>query len=315
MQRNWSCNTPRAEEKRNAQIHRASQAAGPSMKNVIAAVVEAIRTSAAARWLRVLRLRYDIRSARVMLTFSIDRPLFEWFPQLRVGAFMASDLGRIGPALLHDGLDTAWAAAATELARRGITPDNVDTVPPIQAWRRTFEACGVMPSVYTGSVEAVVRRTLAYGREFTRVPVASLCAAVSAHHLAPLRGFDVDTLPSSSLTLRTARPQTDFFLPLDARPTDIPLDPHVVVYAAGRIVLCWSFNHRDSRQTCLADDTMRAVFFSEAIDDEQAATASAALNHLRRILIQHSVHVGPLVVADAYTPSIGLRFKDECRPS
>ena len=248
----------------------------------------------------------------VMLTFSIDPPLFETFPTLRVAAFTASHLDRVGRPLLGDELDAAWTAAATELARRGITPDNIATVPQVQAWRRTFEACGVAPSTYAGSVEAVVRRMLAYGREFTRVPVASLCSAVSARHLAPLRGFDVDMLPASSLTLRTARPGTDFFLPLGARPSDIPLDPHVVVYAAGRVVLCWSFNHRDSRQTCLADDTTRAIFFSEAIDGEQATTASGALNHLRRILIQHAVHVGPVAVADAEMPSIGLRFDDEC---
>ena len=124
----------------------------------------------------------------------------------------------------------------------------------------------------------------------------------------------VQLLPASSLTLRTARPETDFFLPLGARPSDIPLDPHVVVYAAGRVVLCWSFNHRDSRQTCLADDTTRAILFSEAIDGEQATTASGALHHLRRILIQHAVHVGPVAVADAEMPSIGLRFDDECPP-
>ena len=249
-----------------------------------------------------------------MLTLSIDPPLFQRFPQLRIAAFMASHLDRVGPPLLHDDVDAAWTAAATDLARRGIAPDNIHDVPSIRAWRRTFEACGVAPSTYAGSVETVVRRTLADGREFTRVPVASLCSAVSAHHLAPLRGYDVDMLPGTSLTLRTARPETDFFLPLGAVPTDIPLDPQVVVYAAGRVVLCWSFNHRDSRQTCLADDTTRAVFVSEAIDGEQAATASAALNHLRRILIQHPVHIGPLAVADARMPSIGLRFNDECPP-
>lgn len=246
-----------------------------------------------------------------MLNFSIDPPLFEIFPTLRVAAFTATRLDRVEHPLLGGALDAAWTAAATELARRGITPENVTAVPQVQAWRRTFEACGVAPTTYAGSVETVVRRMLAYGREFTRVPVASLCAAVSARHLAPLRGFDVDMLPASSLTLRTARPETDFFLPLGARPSEIPLDPHVVVYAAGRVVLCWSFNHRDSRQTCLADDTMRAIFFSEAIDSDQATTASGALDHLRRILIHHAVHVGPVAVADAEMPTIGLRFTDE----
>jgi DNA/RNA-binding domain of Phe-tRNA-synthetase-like protein len=249
---------------------------------------------------------------RVMLTFSIDPLLFERFPQLRVAAFTASHLDRISRAPLHDDLDAAWTAAASELARRGITPDNIEDVPPIRAWRRTFEACGVAPSTYAASVERVVRRMLAYGPEVTRDPVASLCSAVSARHLAPLRGYDVDMLPGTSLTLRMARPQTDFFLPLGAVPTDTPLEPEVVVYAADRVVLGWSFNHRDSRQTCLADDTMRAVFLSEGIDAEQAATASAALNHLRRILRRHSVHVGPLAAAHAQIPSIGLRFNDEC---
>ena len=150
----------------------------------------------------------------------------------------------------------------------------------------------------------------------TRVPLGSVCSAVSARHVAALRSFDVDALPTRSLTLRTAHPQTDWFLPLGAVPTDAPLDPDDVVYAADRIVLCCSFENRESRQTCVANDTERAVFFSEAIDDDHAATTSAALADLRQMLIEHRAQVGPLAVADAETPCIGLRFNDErCRPS
>src|SRR5918993_2898211 len=147
-----------------------------------------------------------------MVTFCIDAPLFDRFPALRVGAFVAADLDRAASVLR--------------------------TEPDVRsALRKAVVTCG---------------------------PVAALCSLIAARHLAPIVGHDVDALPKSVLCLRRARPGSDWFLPLGARPSDVRLHRDAVVYAAGEMVLSWSSNRRDSRQTCLDAHTRRAVFFSEA---------------------------------------------------
>jgi DNA/RNA-binding domain of Phe-tRNA-synthetase-like protein len=250
-----------------------------------------------------------------MLNFSIDPPLFDLFPALTVGVFTAAHVDRAAATIRSDELEAEWRSAASELTRRGITLATVAEAPPIREWRDVFAACGVGAPAYTASVETRVRGALEHGGTFTPVPIVTLCSAISARWLSPLSGYDIDALPSPALMLRRARPASDWFLPVGARPTDIPLDSDVVVYAAGRSVLCWSFNHRDSRQTCLDEHTTRAVFFTEAVSRARAETAAAALEELRGLLIEHGAVTSASLFADAHTPSITLRFPHGSRRS
>ena len=245
---------------------------------------------------------------KAMLRLSIESTLFERFPALRIGAFVVARLDLAMATLTEADLHHALADAAAALARGGITIDNAATVPAIQEWRQTFAACGMPPSTYRGSVESLVRRLLQDDHVATPVPAMTLSSAISARHLAPLAGCDIDALPGSTITVRAARPQSDWFVPLGGRPTDVPSTPGVVVYAAGQTVLGWAFNHRDSRQTSLRPETRRAVFFSEAVMPHQASAAADALEDLRRVLLQLGAKAGAPVFADIGAPEVALRL-------
>ena len=244
-----------------------------------------------------------------MLTLTIVPPLFDRFPALRVGGFAVAGLDRAIASVTEADVRRALAQAAAALARSGITSGNAAAAPAIQQWRQVFAACGMPPATYQSSVESHVRGVLQDDCTPSTVPAITLSRAISARHLAPLSGYDVDALPGSTVTIRAARPESDWFVPLGARPTDIRSNPDVVVYAADHTVLSWGFNHRDSRQTSLRDDTRRAVFFSEAIAPVQAVAADRALQDFRHALRQRGAAVGPIVVADARTPSVAVRFR------
>ena len=244
-----------------------------------------------------------------MLTLTIDPPLFDRFPALRVGGFAVDGLDGATASLTEADLRGALAEAAAGLARSGITTGNAASVPAIQEWRQVFAACGMALATYQSSVESHVRGVLRDDRAASTVPAITLSRALSARHLAPLSGYDVDALPGSTISIRAARPESDWFVPLGARPTDIRSNPDVVVYAAGHTILSWGFNHRDSRQTSLRGDTRRAVFFSEAIAPVQARAADCALRDLRHALGRRGAAVGSIVVADARTPSVAVRFR------
>src|SRR5919109_2873671 len=95
------------------------------------------------------RSRISSRIGEGALTLSIDPALFERYPALRVGAFLATHLDR------------------------------------------------------------------------AKVPAITVRSTIAARHRMPIIGCDVDSLPVSTVTIRMARPATDWFLPLGARPTDI----------------------------------------------------------------------------------------------
>src|SRR3954462_8865392 len=141
-----------------------------------------------------------------MLTLTIDPPLFDRFPALRVGAFAVAGLDRAVASITAADLHHALAEAAGGLARSGITSGQAATVPAIQHWRDVFAAWGPTPAAYRSSVESHVRGVLQDDRTPSAVPAIPLSRAISARHLAPLSVYDGDALPGSTVSIRAARP-------------------------------------------------------------------------------------------------------------
>ena len=166
-------------------------------------------------------------------------------------------------------------------------------------------ACGLKPSTYKSSPEQLARRTLKSGPVQTGLPLADLYCEVATRHLAPLGGYDVERLPADApIELRLARPETDVFVPLGGG--DMPLTDRVAVYAAGSTVLCWAYNCRDSRETCLTEDTDTGLFLGEAVTVRQQEALRVALDDLHGRLVRAGARVGPLMYADATAPEVDL---------
>ena len=136
--------------------------------------------------------------------------------------------------------------------------------------------------------------------------VMRLHHAVALRHVIPLGAFDMDAMPHPAITLRRARPRTDWFVPLGACPTDVPLGGDAIVLAAGSIVLGWGLRLRESRQTCLCTRTRRAAFVSETVSAAQADAAVRALEELRRRLRDAGAVVGQAAFVDAAQPITDL---------
>ena len=237
---------------------------------------------------------------------AIDPELFESFPHLRVGGFAVAGLGGAAAGLDAQTIEEMWAAARAALEQAGARLEVLASTPGVREWRDAFAACGLKPSTYRGSVEALARRVLKDGQVSTPLPVVDAYCAVSVRHLAPLGAYDVARLPTTELSLRRVRPETDRFEPLGGSPDQFPMSPRVVAYAAGDTVICWSFNHRDSRATCVVPETDAALFFGEAVTPEGGRSLEAALADLRERLRAAGARVGAPAFADAATPELAL---------
>jgi DNA/RNA-binding domain of Phe-tRNA-synthetase-like protein len=87
----------------------------------------------------------------------------------------------------------------------------------------------------------------------------------------------------------------------------MPLTDRVAVYAAGSTVVCWAYNCRDSRDTCLTAETDVALFVGEAVTARQHDALRTALDDLAGRLAGAGASVGPTVYADRDRPSVGVR--------
>ena len=148
-----------------------------------------------------------------------------------------------------------------------------------------------------------------------RTQIGRLYRTIALRHLVPIGAYDVDALPDPAMTFRAARPQTDWFVPRGAQPTEFPLRPDLVVLAAGTTVLSWGFT--ESRHTCLCETTQCAAFVTEAISRAQRHSAFAALDDLRRLLAAAGAVTGPPSFVDARRPSAELEYAQvrNCQPA
>ena len=169
----------------------------------------------------------------------------------------------------------------------------------IADWRSAVAACGLKPSTYKSSPEQLARRLFKSGPLRTPLPLVDLYCDVSAQWLAPLGAYDVASLPSGAVELRLARPDADVFHPLGAKDGEMPLTPAIAVYADGSTVICWAYNCRDSRDTCLQDDTDVGLFVGEAVTVRQHEPLRAALSDLSARLVAAGAAVGPVTFASA----------------
>lgn len=222
-------------------------------------------------------------------------------PDILVGGVTASGLRAAAAAVAAQPFpeDTVQA-----LVDQDVTIELVADHPLVKDWRAAIAACGLKPSTYKSSPEQLARRALKSGPVRTGLPLVDVYCEVATRHLAPLGGYDVDRLPADPIELRLGRPGTDTFVPLGGG--DMPITDRVAVYASGSTVLCWAYNCRDSRETCLTEDTDTGLFLGEAVTARQHPALRTALDDLVARLAAAGATVGPLVYADATDPEVDL---------
>ena len=228
-----------------------------------------------------------------MLTLSIAPTLKTSFPSIMVQAFCVSGLRAAATAVEKQPVD--FAKVGIELAESGLSIQNLTEDLRIRGWREAIAKCGLKPSTFKTSAEQLVKRILAGSGISTPLPLVTGYCAISARHVAPLGAYDLARLPARDIVLREAA-HSDQFSPLGGRVQDMPLLPSVAVYAAGDVVMCYAFNHRDSSTTCLTAETEDAVFIGEAVELTHREPLQRAFEELRTWLERCGATLSPTVV-------------------
>ena len=240
------------------------------------------------------------------ISIGIEQQTINSFPRIVVGGFLAKGLGKAANRLGEDA--EQMRAARGALLEEGLSLENLVNDPRICGWREAFMRMGLKPSTFKSSAEQLARRLLKGDLIRTPLPVVNLYCAISAKHVCPMGGYDLARLPERQVTVRFARPESDRFTPLGGQAESMPLSPYVAVYACGSEIICWGFNHRDSRMTCLSTETQDAVFFAESVTEAQLPSIKKALGELRDRLAVAGAEVGEVGFAAYNTPQALLTF-------
>jgi DNA/RNA-binding domain of Phe-tRNA-synthetase-like protein len=214
------------------------------------------------------------------MLFTIEKDIFERFPDLLVGT------------LLIDGLDNSGCCEEVlplirvqeEKIRRSFSRDTLSQEPRIRAWREAYSSFGAKPKKYLSSVESLYRMILKENGLRSINTVVDLYNYVSIKNIVPIGGDDLDRV-EGTLRLCVARGD-ETFLPLNAREREV-VKPGEVIYRDDMDVLCRRWNWRESDKTKMTEDTRRLLLVLEALPPISADILEPMIVDLEELVVRH----------------------------
>ena len=212
--------------------------------------------------------------------FSIDPRVFALLPGLRIAVIVARDIDNSGA------LDLS-AEFAEQERRLQEELDGVELAqyPIIRGWRDAYKRFGEKHN--RCSVEALIRRTVKGKLPPSINPLVDLYNVLSLTYELPYGGENLDVL-DEDIVLTFAEGDEEF-IPLGETEVEHP-PVGEIMYRSGKIVLCGSFNYRESDFTKIMPDGRNIVLFIEDVPetgagvDKQREAAAALAEGIERHL-------------------------------
>ncbi len=214
---------------------------------------------------------------------SIENEILEKYPGAEIGYLTA----RISVKKTDPFVENLKQELSKHLQDQGINATTFVTHPGISLWRKIYEEdFHVKAKTYRSSIEALLRRVVT-GKDIWNIcNVVDLYNCCSILSLLPMGGYDL-TKVSGDIKIRYAK-ESEPFRSLGSKET-IAAQTNHVVYADDKNVICWLWNHKDSAETCIGENSEHVLFF---IDSFEHSKTQAALKLLAENL--KKIHCIPL---------------------
>lgn len=212
------------------------------------------------------------------MKIQIEREVLERYPDAEIGYLVA----QVSVKNSDTHVDALKRMLGKDLADKGINATNFVIHPSLSKWRKIYEDdFQVNAKTYRSSIEALVRRIVT-GKEIWNInSVVDLYNCCSVFSLLPMGGYDLKKI-SGTITIRFASEQEPFY-PLGAK-EKIEAKSNHVVYADDQRVICWLWNHKDARETCIDEDSETVIFFIDSFESAGLQKALSELaEHLKKI--------------------------------
>ncbi len=244
-----------------------------------------------------------MRILRLLLNPSVTQR----FPAARIGFVIA----RVNVQPSHPFVDALKSELPAILQEQKITRENYANQPDIAQWRKTYEKMGVKPRTYPCSVEALIRRVAKGDSVWKISSVVDLYNYISVKHVFPMGGYDIGKI-GGDIAIREAN-TGEIFFPLGNAPA-IRTAPPQVIYADDQKVLCWLWNHKDSRFSCIDESTKNVVLFFDASGVPIHSTLEAAMKEFGEKLAQLDGQVLTSGILSDVAPEAAIDLADYLSP-
>ena len=142
----------------------------------------------------------------------------------------------------------------------GVNKKNYNTHNNILGWRKIFQDMAASKD-QRSSVEALVRRTVDGNKIWNISNVVDLYNYCSVVSLMPMGGYDLKKI-KGNISLRYGA-NGEEVAPLGTK-DKFNVNEKQVVYADDEKVICWLWNYRDSKFSCIDETTSQAIFFLDS---------------------------------------------------
>lgn len=233
----------------------------------------------------------------------LENEIVEKYPEVEIGYLVA----RVSVKKSDPFVENLKRSLGKRLQDQGINATNFATHPAISIWRKIYEEdFHVKAKTYRSSIEALLRRVV-MGKEIWNINnVVDLYNCCSILSLLPMGGYDLNKI-SGDIKIRYAKDAEPFLGLGEREPVDTK--PNHVVYADAQRVICWLWNHKDSVQTCIDENSKYVVFF---IDSFEHNKVQAALKQLAENL--EKIHCTSLEagILNKDSPQVNLKVQLCC---
>jgi DNA/RNA-binding domain of Phe-tRNA-synthetase-like protein len=216
-----------------------------------------------------------------MKKFIIDPEILELFPDVQINLLRLSNFDNHVQESKQDTFQQLLVDAEKE-AQQYVTVEPFRNNPVVSQWRDAFTKFKTKKGARS-SIEALLKR-VSQGHEFTPIiPLVDIYNSISLKYAVPVGGETISAI-DGNLHLGVAD-GGESFKPLGAT-EDAPALPGEVIYYDQTGAVCRCFNWREAQRTMLTEETTDAVMVVEAINQEQAVRANAAIDELKKLVDQ-----------------------------
>ncbi|MDK6971867.1 B3/B4 domain-containing protein [Streptococcus constellatus] len=232
---------------------------------------------------------------------TVENEFWELFPQAQISIMVAKGLDNS----VNESKDLYFKSLLDKGSKRAedfISDEPFTQNEVIQEWRQAFTKFKTKKGARS-SIEALLKR-VSQGREFNPInPLVDIYNSVSLSYAVPCGGEDIDKI-EGGLHLAKAQGGEPFF-PLGAE-TDAPALPEEIIYYDDEGAVCRCLNWREAKRTMLTEETRDAVLVIEAVNEEQAKRAQAAMQELQYLVEDYFGVKGEITHLTMEHPSVEI---------
>ncbi|MGT2547286.1 hypothetical protein DYJ42_04025 [Streptococcus constellatus] len=232
---------------------------------------------------------------------TVENEFWELFPQAQISIMVAKGLDNS----VDESKDLYFKSLLDKGSKRAedfISDEPFTQNEVIQEWRQAFTKFKTKKGARS-SIEALLKR-VSQGREFNPInPLVDIYNSVSLSYAVPCGGEDIDKI-EGGLHLAKAQGGEPFF-PLGAE-TDAPALPEEIIYHDDEGAVCRCLNWREAKRTMLTEETRDAVLVIEAVNEEQAKRAQAAMQELQYLVEDYFGVKGEITHLTMEHPSVEI---------